>query len=69
MVAWKEACSMRRCGREPSRMDLASYFASALDPDTDTSTGIGAPKAVPQVRTFHWNDWNDSNTRQKIKLT
>ena len=28
--AWKEACSMRRSGREPSRLDLASHFASAL---------------------------------------
>ena len=43
--AWKEACSMRRSGKEPSRLNLASYFASALEPDTE----VGAPEVIPQV--------------------
>lgn len=45
MEAWKEACSIRRSGKEPSRISLASYFASALESDTD----VGAPEVVPQV--------------------
>ncbi|CAL5228517.1 g11669 [Coccomyxa viridis] len=43
--AWKEACAMRRSGKEPSRVDLASYFSSALQPDVE----IGVPEVAPQV--------------------
>ena len=45
MEAWKEACAMRRSGKEPSRVDLASYFASALNHDTE----VGVPEVAPQV--------------------
>ncbi len=37
---------MRRSGKEPSRVDLASYFSSALQPDVE----IGVPEVAPQVR-------------------
>ena len=36
---------MRRSGKEPSRVDLASYFASALNHDTE----VGVPEVAPQV--------------------
>ena len=36
---------MRRSGKEPSRVNLASYFASTLESDTD----VGAPEVIPQV--------------------
>ena len=36
---------MRRSGKEPSRVDLASYFASALQADTE----VGVPEVAPQV--------------------
>ena len=46
MEAWKEACAMRRSGKEPSRVDLASYFSSALQHDME----VGVPEVTPQVR-------------------
>ena len=46
--AWKEACAMRRSGREPSRVDLASYFSSALPQDAPAEAGL--PEVAPQVR-------------------
>ncbi len=45
MEAWKEACAMRRSGKEPSRVDLASYFSSALQHDVE----VGVPEVAPQV--------------------
>ena len=50
MEAWKEACSMRRSGKEPSRVDLASYFSSALDPDHSLH---GGPQIIPEVCDCH----------------
>jgi hypothetical protein len=44
--AWKEACSMRKSGKEPSRVDLASYFSSALDNDAPAEQG----EVKPEVR-------------------
>ena len=50
MEAWKEACAMRRSGKEPSRVDLASHFSSALDPDHSLH---GGPQIIPEVRGCH----------------
>lgn len=36
---------MRRSGKEPSRVDLASYFSSALQHDAE----VGVPEVAPQV--------------------
>ena len=49
MEAWKEACAMRRSGKEPSRVNLASYFSSALDPDHSLH---GGPQIIPEVRAY-----------------
>ena len=38
---------MRRSGKEPSRVNLASYFSSALDPDHSLH---GGPQVIPEVR-------------------
>jgi hypothetical protein len=48
--AWKEACSLRKSGKEPSRVDLASYFASHIEAEAEAAgqPGAGAPaKVVP----------------------
>ena len=57
MEAWKEACAMRRSGKEPSRVNLASYFSSALDPDHSLH---GGPQVIPEVRSCH----NSSQTTE-----
>jgi hypothetical protein len=55
--AWREACSMRKSGKEPSRVDLASYFASHLngdadkDADKDQEEGTPSGKVVPAFYT------------------
>ena len=41
---------MRRSGKEPSRVNLASYFSSALDPDHSLH---GGPQVIPEVRACH----------------
>lgn len=51
MDAWKEACSMRKCGKEPSRVDLASYFASHLNGDAEKgAVAEEAEEATPPGR-------------------
>ncbi len=51
MDAWKEACSMRKCGKEPSRVDLASYFASHLNGDAEKGAAAEeAEEATPPGR-------------------
>ncbi|CAL8466137.1 g5673 [Coccomyxa elongata] len=70
--AWKEACSMRRSGKEPSRVDLASYFASHLNGDAEKASAAdedeaGAPprKAVPAV----YSGMAPSKERSKSQAT
>ena len=48
--AWKEACSMRRCGREPSRLDLAAHFASAASEKADAEPLVGKVRALGSSR-------------------
>ncbi|BDA51003.1 probable protein phosphatase 2C 5 at N-terminal half [Coccomyxa sp. Obi] len=75
--AWKEACSMRRSGKEPSRVDLASYFASHLNGDAEKASlaaeddaaadhEAGPPqKAVPAV----YSGMVPSKERSKAQAT
>ena len=37
---------MRRCGREPSRLDLAAHFASAASEKADAEPLVGKVRAL-----------------------
>ena len=45
--AWKEATSMRKMGREPSRVDLASFFADADADAAAAAANITKAEALP----------------------
>ncbi len=48
--AWKEATSMRKMGREPSRVDLASFFAAADNADpADVTKAEALPGGPPHA--------------------
>lgn len=60
MEAWKEASSLRKSGKQPSRVDLASYFASAIaaNEEEDAAADGGSPiskvlpSTVPSILAF-----------------